>query len=558
MKLLLVVCGTLFAIRALSADFYLTQDNLWFDKDDRTSVSAVVELRHVSLLQMESVFKTQLPANIYHRATFEESQQYGEEFIRVTFSNMHHADLLMIKEILPNFVRLGAKTLTPEIPMAPRIKNLKGHDDFVAAVSGLPLKTVVEIDEAVERAHITGHPIVVRYYLDDREKGDPKDFEHLKKFNGDAVVTYIPANTFGQMPLYVPGHSIVFHARTFHGRSILGSLNPGLVNANIAQALTANKYVEALFWKQYAPEALPETHLLSSMDLELSNPARLTVQLDKMFPQGWVMKGVSESSSNFSIITDKTKLAEEIEAYRNSDFDKFKEETYRKMAGYDEDNIYETLQRHKNYLGWRASLYLKKPSNVIVQRKADIDREFRVESIGGRILKKATIDRHNWWLELIGQPFEVSSPEAFEKVNNFAQSIVDKLPPELRETNFGFDIALLKNGHCIAIESNAGSESGFLINQDTSVEALNQYLERYPSMKSNKEIRAEGLSSEEQMKYLNERFKAWGIDVRAQYPNYEMNSSEVKTDFEAVKVPAEYVLSNHSNTCDFLLGDHVN
>ncbi|HWU42730.1 MAG TPA: hypothetical protein VN132_04800, partial [Bdellovibrio sp.] len=400
MRILIFALMLGLSVHAWAADFYFTKNNLWFDPTDKETVTAVLDLKGIEHATVQMLLSYYLPPPIFQRIQIEIAEQYGQPFVRATFSNMSHADLVRVSEMLPQFVqpRFGGTTMSPEIPLALRVENLKGHDDFVAAVTGLPLKTIKDIDKAAIKAEKTGKTLVVRYFLDDRKKDDPQDYKELRTANGDAVVTVIPANTYGQMPLSVPGKSVVFHSRSFHGMTILGSLNPGLANSQIAQALTANKYVEALFWNQYAPEALPETHLLANMNLNLANPLILVQQLNQMYPEGWVMKGVNESSSNFSIITDQTKLVEEIEAYSHSDFEQFKAKTYQEMAGYDEDNIYETLQEHKNYFGWRASLYLKNPTRVIIQRKVAIKREFRVEVIGGKVLVKGTIDRHNWLL----------------------------------------------------------------------------------------------------------------------------------------------------------------
>jgi hypothetical protein len=540
-------CATLavllFQFSSYAGDFFLTQDNLWFDQADKTQVHAVIEVKDLKHAEVDLVMRTYLPPSVYRKMKLE-IVSVTPAIIRVQIQQMNHAELLLVKGVMPQLVRFGGHSLSPEIPLAVRVTDLKGHDDFLANVSGLPQKTIKQLDAAVEKGQRSGEPVVVRYYLDDREKTNPQDYEHLMKYHGDAVVTHIPANTFGQMPLYVPGKSVVFHARSFHGKTILGQINPGLPNSSIAQALTANKYIEALFWQQYAPGALPETHLLSLMGLDLSNVSQLVADLNRRFPEGWVMKGVNESSSNFSIITDKTDLVAEIQAYRNSDFEKVRAMTLKKMAGYDEDNIYEALQEHPNYFGWRASLYLKNPQNVIVQRKVAIDREFRVESIGGRILKGATIDRHNWLLKLKGLPYEVSSADLIERIEQYTQSVVDKLPPDLKEMDFAFDIALLKDGKFIAIESNAGSECGFLQNQDTSVAALNELLRKYPEMKSSGMVKARGMSGENQMRYLRERFKLWNIDPAVHYPSYRFADSEVQTGFSASPVKPLFQLNS--------------
>ncbi len=46
-----------------------------------------------------------------------------------------------------------------------------------------------------------------------------------------------------------------------------------------------------------------------------------------------------------------------------------------------------------------------------------------------------------------GLPLETSSADLINQIENYTQSIIDKLPPELKETNFAFDIAYLSMGN---------------------------------------------------------------------------------------------------------------
>lgn len=525
--------------RANAADLLMTDNSLWFDATDRTEVKISAEIGNYSaeklLIRLQASYGAKLKRSgektfvfgitenpLVLRTTYEGSEPY----LILTGKKAFHRDIVRLNQILKEVETQGARSRSTEMPLAVRVHDLKNQDAFVANVTGVPVRTIRELDSAVGEK-----PLIFRYFLDDRRKTNPADYQELKPHYKDSILSYIPANSFGRLPLVVPGSSVIFHSRTFHGASVLGAYNPGLVNAQIAQALTANKFVEAKFWNEFAPGALPETHLLGQIASRFNSIEDLVDGLNKKFPSGWVMKGLNESNSNFSILTDKIDFKKEYRDYLGSDFEKYRAAVAVEKAGMDEDDLFMELQKHKNFLGWRISEYLQKPFNVIVQNRVQIDREFRIEVIAGRVLRGATIDRHNWLLKERGLPYEVSPPEIIAKAEAFTQSVVDKLPPHLRETNFAFDTALLKDGSFIAIETNAGSESGFLASEGRSAELLNDFLRTYPDKVKRGEISGSGLSPREQMRFLKEKFAQWKVDPSIQYPKYRFTETRIDTGF---------------------------
>jgi hypothetical protein len=551
---------------AQAANVMITNDQLWFDAQDKTPVQIMVEVKGANSREVANLLaaalgnekvKLQGEASVIQRSLSSPlsiydvngeagggSLGFSDTEVRIEAQGLYHSDVVRLNKALRELKKSGLRGPNPDLPLAVQVRNLKGHDDFVSAISGLRAKTIRELEAREQKGSSVSNPVIFRYYLDDREKEDPNDFEELKTYQGDAIVSVIPGNTFGQSPLLIPGESVVFHGRAFHDASVLGKYNPGLINSNIATALSYNKYVESLFWEEYAPGAMPETRLLAHLTGENPDVYALAAKLKSIFPGGWVLKGVNESSSGLKIVTDKIDLVKEWETYKNGDFENFKAATYKKMAGFDEDNIYETLQTHEGYFGWRINQYLENPDNAIVQKKLSIVTEFRVDGISGRVLGNgSTLDRHNWTKESMGLPFEVSPPALIKRVEAFTQEIMNGLPPELREMNFAFDIAQLSDGNFAMIEGNAGSECGYIANYGVSVKALNVFLREYPRLVREGKLRGTGLGIEDQMKFLAHKFKAWNIDPKVHYKTFRFTSKGLVSEIQPVTVDAKYFVS---------------
>jgi hypothetical protein len=389
-------------------------------------------------------------------------------------------------------------------------------------------------------------PIIFRYFLGDPNYIDRDEYaDMMKAYKNQGVVGFLSYQEYGRAPVFIPGESIVFHRRPQHRFSVLGKYNPGLINYNIAQALE-NKYVEALFWEEYAKGVMPKTILLENFGkkFNLDKLENLVGKLNEAFPNGWVLKGTWDLGTEKNIITSDDDIVKEVHEFLKSDFLSYKKAVEREMAEYLEaapEYVLAELKKHKNYKGYKIYKMLEKPHEVIVQEKLKIKREFRVEVIGGKVLGRGTtIDRYFYMYKykfngLSMKDYVPPSKSVIAQVENFVQSFVDKLPEELKTMPFGMDIALLEDGSFKMIESNPGGNSNFLFEEeDESVKVLGEYLENYPKLVSQGLIH-EGMSAQEQMKYLKSFFKKHNITQKF-YPNMKFLSDRIEDpEFKPVK-----------------------
>jgi hypothetical protein len=442
---------------------------------------------------------------------------------------------------------------------AAKVYHYYDHDHLVAAMSGLSPSLIQMTRMASLRSKVSGKPLIFRYFM-----GDPNikhaDYARQLKYYKGTVVGFIPARHYGVAPMVIPGESVVMHRRPFHRFSVMGKYNPGLINYNIQQALE-NKYAEFRFWNDYAPGAMPETRLLS--DLLEGTPAlktdghidvrAISAALNKTYPQGWVLKGVWDLGSEREIITDKTDIISDVEKYQHSDFDSFKARTERKMAYLNEatpEYLQDQLKTHRGYRGWKISQMLRDAHLAMVQRRVDIAREFRVEAIAGKVLSDgSTVDRWYYTYQEAGRLNEYVAPsaETIKAVEVYAQNLLNTLPANLRGMPMGMDVALLKNGGMVLIESNPGGNSGFLYEEEkASVLALEKRLEAYPEMVKKGEV-SQGLSPRAQMNFLRMKFAQWGLDTNASYPDMRFLDDRIEDpEFTAVQVdPSSFAVKSN-------------
>ena len=546
----LFLLSLIYPFFAWSADFLVTDNYLWFDRADRTPVNVRVELTDLHLPDVVDVLSKKAP-----KLKYTISENKGK--ITISAKGIFHKDIVKLNNALEKMEALGARAANGGWPLKTQVRGLHGHDDFVANVSGVDIKTIHQIDAKLKE--LAGKPLIFRYYLDEKENTDPGFKAGMKKLaEHDVVVGYLPVKKSGRMPLVIAGPSIAFHARGYHGNNILGTFNPALLNHDIGLVSDWDKWVETKYWETYAPDIFPETHLLEDLlegapSAEFTNPTieqlapqidHLVGKLDKMFPQpqGWVMKGTTESNTGFALLTNKIDFKKEVEDFLKSDFKAFEKQMADETAGMDEDEFFERLQKHKNYMGWKIMNYLREPDRAIVQKKEPIDREFRIEVISGKVLKGATVDRYAWNRKQNGEAVEETPPELIERLETWTQEQADKLPPEHRNLNWAFDVALLEDGRIVAIETNPGPCSGFLLWDEfpNSFKKLNAFLRDYYVQAKAKLINFRGLRVKDQVAYVRELFHLNGMDTMKRPNVYTINDDGLKLNFPRVTVDEKY------------------
>ncbi len=408
------------------------------------------------------------------------------------------------------------------------------HDRWVMSTTGVNEEMLPQLRKEflARREGKKSQPVITRYLL-----GDPTDiwnegtrFATLRpSYTGPLGV--MRADQQGERPLVLRPGAAVWHSRVHHQNNIVGDVNPALINGDLSALLTSNKYFEALFFEKYLPGAMSRTEhfdkIVKETNLDPQNIDALLAVMAKRFPKGWVMKAVKESNTGTFIITDKLNIKKLVEDYRNSDFEAHYKKVLATSAGQDEDIITEKLQKHPQYLGWKIAQFLKDPRMVIAQERVDIKSEFRVEAIAGRVLgAKSTVDRYaHTWVKTEMQLPHTTPPETIARIEAYVQGLLDKLPPELRGTGFAFDIALLKDGSLTVIESNAGPESGYLIDYHFGVQALDLFLRDFEKLTKEQKVTAKGMDVKRMTEFLDRHLTEWNLDPKIHWPHAEIHRS---------------------------------
>lgn len=534
----------------------LTSDDYWFDPTDRTPVDADVEIMGLSSNEIGSILRLQLAQNpdLLAKISLRSIQPLnGVSATQIDLSRVSHAELLQIKHLLADMKKLGAKPVRSELPLVPRVLNVENNRlllKFAASVSGVRSKDIEAILKAEKKSKTSGKPVVFRYNVEDPIEmfGDEYAAE-LRHANRESVVGQLPTGLIGRMPLMIDGESAMFHSRHYHAHSLVARYNPGLINQHIQYFITTNKYVEFLFWEKFAKGIMPETRLLK--DFNTSGPVNeLRKEMNAKFPQGWVLKGTNESNTALFIVTEKTDLEKAIDEYRKSDFDSYEKRIRSEYAGADEDTIFHFLQKHPAYFGWKVTQYLKKPHTAVVQEKIDIDREYRADVFMGKVVGPGvTIDRFIEERNARGANLKPSTKEQFSAADRWVQGVIDRMSgnfhPWLRWMHGGWDFAKRKGGSFALIESNAGNESSRFYDETQQIRIVNALLKRYKSALEKGEI-AEGLSPEEQMKFIVEFAKEQKIDIKAMYPDYRFKRDAMLTTFKPIEVSSDFHMAKPS------------
>lgn len=429
------------------------------------------------------------------------------------------------------------------------------HDRLLSELSGMPEATIREL----RAAFLSGTaPIVVRYFLGDEKLSKDSYVRSLLPYYSETFVSFFPGSRFGRKPVVIPGESIVFHRLPIHRSSVLGKYNPVLVNANISQTLE-NKWAEYLFWNDHVPGAMPGTRLLQDVVRPGQGVEENMRELNRQFPGGWILKGVWDlATEKEGILSSTDPLLDEYRKYLASDFDAYDARLKRDFKNDDPEDIIFKRKRHPAYKGWKIAQIFKRPHQAMVQERVDIVREFRVEVIAGQVLRNnMTVDRYYYLSkkDMTARGVATKIEDSVkDRIENWVQEKIDRLPSRLRGIPFGIDVAILKDGGIVMIESNPGGNSGFLAERPESIQGLNEFLRRYPELIiRNPDL--SGLSPVEQMGFVRDFFKRHAIDPAVVYPGVKFTDDHVE-DRVYQRKPVDrdrFSLTPHASSCRELL-----
>jgi hypothetical protein len=382
------------------------------------------------------------------------------------------------------------------------------HDKLFSDLSGVGTADIKRMRDGLLKGK--NH---IRYVLQAPEI--PLDSESrawLQRYNKNIVQIQLSPDKVGSIPLVLADGSVVWHRRNIHRATLLGEFNPGLENALMQQALE-NKLVEALTFNKFVPKSFPETVSLVSIPGAQSNDANSMVQaLNSRFPRGWVLKGAWDLSSEKIIITDKTNFTKAIADYENG-FEDYKKQVLEKTAGSDPEVIIAYLKKHPGFLGSKILSLLSDKNLLLVQERRQLVEEFRIEIMGGKVLGQgSTIPRYAY-LEKNPEP---TDPAVIQQAESYAQSVINKLPPEMQVLPYAFDVALTHEGDWVIIETNPGGNSSFLEENPASNRALVRYLKNY------KQPTKGLLSGEQQMQWIQQRLAEFGLSGSKMYPGINL------------------------------------
>lgn len=405
------------------------------------------------------------------------------------------------------------------------------HDRLLSELSGVDPAALPKLRKMTYRSKKTGDIITFRYYLGNPESLKDSSYSNNLSAYGSEPVGYLNPKKYGVTPVVIPGESVVLHRAPFHNKSIIGKYNPNLVNQYVRQVLE-NKYAEYRLFEDYAPGKMPKSELLSKLVGRRKSPIQIEKEIRKKYPKGFVIKGVWDVGSQQKLITDEINIAKAVAAYRKSDFDEYASRIRKDRASdaSPEDLITAKLFQHPNYSGWKLAQMFSNPDQSIIQERVSIDQEFRVEVLGGKVIGGAsTIDRLAYEYYLKGKTSEYVPPaqEVVKKAESFAQNLINQLPKNLRGIPFSIDVALLKNGSMVMIESNPGGNSRFLYeDRPESIQTLTSYLREYVGMEKRGEV-PKGMSDIEQMSFIKKKLNDWKINISSQFPGLQFLTDRI-------------------------------
>ena len=394
------------------------------------------------------------------------------------------------------------------------------HDKLMSNLSGVSITDIQNLRNASEtyKNKVYGY----RYFPEAHNFADAdgvykNDIFPLYKKHPNLVLGFMPPMQIGQVPLNLPGESIVWHRYQLHAANIQGKYNPAMSN-HLVSHLMENKWFEYIVWSEFAPGVLTHTELLQSLDHSSAESALSA--LNQKYPKGWILKGSWDwATEKNGIISSKMDTSKFFDKKALSDFLVFKSNLEKELTTSDPEEYFWRIKEHPGYITWKFSELLRQPEFVLVQPLLDIKKEFRVEMIGGKSLSKGTtIDRY--FYEVEGNNGIASSEEA-KAVESFANAAVAKLPSYLQKTPMAMDVALLSDGRFEVIETNPTGNGGFIAFKPESVEVMNDYLLQYSTARDSDKASVPGLTQVQQMALISRLFKKYSLDPKIQFPGFE-------------------------------------
>jgi hypothetical protein len=430
-----------------------------------------------------------------------------------------------------------------------RAAQLFGNYDHDKLVSGLTGISVFDLERLREN-FTSKKSKIVRYALYDPKESPfaESDLEWFEWMSPRTLQIQLAPDKVGVLPLVLPKGAVLWQRRHIHRASILADTMPGMENYLIQQVME-NKLLEAKLLEKYAPGSMPEFVLLKDLSLSKNaSPQEIWQALNKVYPQGWVLKSAFDLASESSIITNSIDIEAAMKTYEDG-FEEYHKHIMTEYAGQDPEYVIYLVKKHPGYMGWKIKQTLLNTQIAFAQAKVKIVNELRIEVLGGHVLGHgSTVDRYAYQDELDGKaPRPKLESRIMRDGERFAQSVIDRLPEELRILPYGLDVALLEDGSWTVIETNPGGNSGFLEENPATSKMLVEYLESYP--KYSKFFRGI-MKPEQQMKWINQHLKEFGMPAKVFYPGYEFKKDDIDdSEFKPVNIDDQLI----KRACEELL-----
>lgn len=280
-----------------------------------------------------------------------------------------------------------------------------------------------------------------------------------------------------------------------------GTVNPGTSPASqgLSNRIAEDKWREYLFFEKHAPGSMARTQSMQQVMRQMGvkrvpkDPKKQRQLMDELqgrlgksygteagkeAPGGYLLKEIGGAQSagvfpqekhNFGSLLSKSKQKK-----IQSKLDKLDKQLDKdEITSAQWEKAFKELRGQEGFAGRVLEQTIKNPRNVVVQQKVPIaettglrrlvskalgqpaSKEIRVHVIGGKAVPELATARFDPTMGL----FERKLPR---EASEYAQSIVDKLPKNVRQTEFGMDIAPLQGGGFKLIEANPGGQSGLL------------------------------------------------------------------------------------------------